>query len=149
MTGEDITKALTTIPKVDVVTRGGKPTTIDDYDGFMQFLLLSSLVSQTVKIRRYFEDMESVGWIQNFKETVTSDFPPICFRLAQPAQSISIRNDGPGTILVEWNKRLSSKTELDAMDKCDINFGTHKLYRFYVQATPEGAVATFRAVAKG
>lgn len=148
-------KALT-VPKIEMVTREGKPASIDDYDSFMQFLMLASIASQAVKIRRYFEDRESDGWIENFEAAVPSDSPAQEFQLTEPAQSISLRNNGdyrPGTVpalvLIAWNRRHSTKTILNPNETCDIDFETHKLYRFYAQASPAGAIANIRAVAKG
>ncbi len=141
-----------TAPKVEVVTREGKPTQIDDYDSFMQFLMLSSIASQAVKIRRYYDDRTSQGWIQNFDNVVASPaLPSQEFTLDSPAQSISITNNalvGGPVIWVEINGRFNSRRTLNPRETLNINFETHKLERFFVQCPP-GLPPTFSATAKG
>jgi len=138
-----------TAPKVELVTREGKPTSIDDYDSFMQFLMLASLTSQAVKIRKYFDDRTSQGWIQNFDITATSaqqEFEPV-----SPAQSISITNDAPVGGALVWvaiNNRFNSSRLLNPRETYEINFETHKLERFFVQCPP-GLTANLRATVKG
>jgi len=142
-----------TAPKVELVTREGKPTSIDDYDNFMQFLMLASLASQAVKIRKYYDNRTSQGWIQNFENTPITDAPPSQeFRLVSPAQSISITNDsavGAAPLWVEVNKRFDSRRTLNPGETLNINFETHKLERFFLQCPPGLATNLWRATAKG
>lgn len=144
---EELLKDMT-IPQVKVATPDGKPTSIDDYDSFMQFLMLASIASKAIKIQKYYQDRESQGWIENFAIAVTSVPPSQEVRLTRPAQSISVVNDGPGIVWLEWNVRFTTITILNPTEKCDINFETHKLERFFAQC-PLGVVSNIRAVAKG
>lgn len=147
-------KALT-MPQVEIVTREGKPASIDDYDSFMQFLMLASVASQAVKIRKYFDDRKSQGWIENFDNVVVTPVSPSQeIRLAVPAQAISITNDGvvpfnaAAVIWVEINERFNSRRTLRPLETLNIDFETHKLERFFVQSAA-GFTPTIRATARG
>ena len=53
----------------------------------MNFLLLSSIASQSVRIRKYFDDKTSIGNIQSWSVTITNKRLRInCY----PAQSLSL-----------------------------------------------------------
>ena len=140
-----------TAPRVTVVTREGKPTTIDDYDSFMQFLMLASIASKAAKIQKYFDDRKSQGWIQNFDNVIASPaLPSQEFTLDSPAQSITITNNAlPGgpVIWVEINRRFNSRRTLGPGQTLNINFETHELERFFVQCPP-GVPPTFSATVK-
>jgi len=138
-----------TAPKVELVTREGKPTSIDDYDNFMQFLMLASLASQAVKIRKYFDDRTSQGWIQNFDITATSASQGI--KPDSPGQSVSITNDAPVGGALVWvaiNNRFNTRRILNPRETYEVNFETHKLKRFFVQCPP-GLTSNLRASVKG
>jgi len=146
-----------TKPKVEIVDHLGAPANIENYDSFMSFLMLTSINAQAAKIRKYLEDRESRGTIQNFDVLATSPFPSHELNVEPPAQSISLRNDGPppgsprgvpGILWIEWNERNSGKTILNPTESCHIKFETHKLKRFYV-GCPAGATAMVRAATKG
>ena len=139
-----------TTPKVEIV-EGGKPATIDDYDSFMQFLMLASIAAQAVKIRKYFDDRKSQGWIQDFNITATSAVPSQEFEPVSPAQSISITNDAPvggAPVWVAINDRFNSRRTLNPRETLEVNFETHELERFFVQCPP-GLTANLRATVKG
>ena len=133
------------VPKVEMVTREGKPTSIDDYDSFMQFLMLASIASQAVKIRKYFDDRTSEGLTENFPLAITDVIQLV--RCTFPAQSIFIVNDGPNPIFLMINKRGTTPTQLNLNENIFIDFETHKLLRFYINCIAGGA-ATARAVTK-
>ena len=141
-----------TAPKVEIVTHEGKPTSIDDYDSFMQFLMLASIASQAVKIRKYFDDRTSQGRIENFDQIIASPAEPSQeFILSSPAQSISITNNAPVGGLVIWveiNRRFNTRRTLNPGEVLNIDFEMHKLERFFVQCPP-GVPPTFSATAKG
>lgn len=155
---EEQIKAIT-VPKIEVVKPDGKPTSIDDYDSFMQFLMLAAQASQLTKIRKaldhvkeYFDDRTSEGWVQNFDNIpVTGAEPSQEIRLDFPAQSISITNDAPvggPVVWVEINNRFHTRRTLNPLEVLNINFETHKLERFFVQCPP-GLTANIRATARG
>jgi len=147
---EEIEKQLKelTKPKVEIVDHLGAPANIENYDSFMSFLMLASINAQAAKIRKYLEDRKSQGNIQHFDINATSPFPSQEFRVEPPAQSISLHNDGPGILWVEYNERNSGKTILNPTETRNINFVTHELKRFYV-GCPAGATAIARADTKG
>ena len=135
------------LPDVKII-KDGKPvdtSAIDDYDSFMNFLMLSSIAAQAVKIRRYFDDRTSIGRTQNFPLNITPAIQEVV--CAYPSQSFYILNDGPGQIFVEINDAGYGPTPLLANEDLALDFETHKLERFYVWSAP-GTVATARAVAK-
>ncbi len=144
------------VPYPPITTPDGKPTSIDDYDSFMQFLMLAAQTSQLTKIRKtldrvgeYIDDQTSEGWIQNFDNIPVTDAEPSQeIRLDFPAQSISITNDGPALIWVEINKRFHTRRTLLIRETLNLDFQTHKLERFFVQCPPT-LTATFRGTAKG
>ena len=152
MTQEAEVKSLIdSLPKQIEVVGGqdisGNPNIINS--PVMQFVMLASIASQAVKIRKYFDDRESRGWVQNFNNIpVTAAVPSLKVDVDRPAQSISLTNDGPGIVWVEWNRRHSTPTILNPRETCNINFETHKLGKFFLQCPP-GVVSTIRAVAKG
>ena len=134
-------------PDVTIIKDGKQVDTsaIDDYDGFMAFLMQASIAANTARIRRYFDDRTSIGREQNFELNITPVVQEI--RCIYPSQSFYIINDGPGQIFVEINAPGYSPTRLLPGEDKRINFETHKLKQFNVWSTP-GTIATARAVVK-
>lgn len=132
-------------PDVKII-QNGKPvdtSAIDDYDGFMTYLMTASIAANTAKIRRYHEDKISKG-IQNFPLTITPT--PQEVPCPYPAQSLYLVNDGPGQIFVAINDLAGDPTPLLVNEALDVDFETHELQQFYVWSAP-GTVATARGVA--
>jgi hypothetical protein len=138
---------LPTLPDIKIIKDGKQVDTsaIDDYDSFMNFLMLASIASNTAKIRRYNEDRTSIGRTINFPLNITSTRQEIV--CPYPAQSLYVVNDGPGQIFVIENALGGDPTPLFIHDEMQNDFETHKLYRFYVWSAP-GTVATARAKVK-
>jgi hypothetical protein len=140
------------MPEVEVVTREGKPTSIDDHDPFMQFLMLASSLSQQVRIRKYYDDRESQGWTQDFKFVATDD--ETCTEIVPtPGQSISITNKGlTNPVHVSVNAPIDRWDEcrrtLDPKETYEVNFETHKISCFFVQCPP-GLTTKIQASVKG
>lgn len=135
------------LPDVKVI-KDGKPvdtSAIDDYDNFMSFIMLASIASQAVRVRRYFDDRTSEGETQNFPLNITID--PQEVLCSQPSQSLYIINDGPGLIFVTINALGRTATPLLTGEDMALDFETHKLHRFYVWSAA-GTVATARAQVK-
>lgn len=127
----------------------------------MQFIMQASMVSQLTKIRKYFDDRTSEGWVQHFDNIPVTDADPAQeFAPDSPGQSISITNYGPALIRVRFNGRLDTWRTLTpppplappgtAGETLNVNFETHELKAFYVQCLPmTGLVSVFRATVKG
>lgn len=135
------------LPDVKVI-QNGKPvdtSAIDDYDGFMAFLMQASIAANTAKIRKYYEDRASLGGTQNWDLNVTPAIQElICI---YPAQSLYLVNDGPGTIFVKENNPARDATCVLVNEEMTTDFETHKLERFYVWSAA-GTIATARAKTK-
>jgi len=135
------------LPDVKII-QNGKPvdtSAIDDYDGFMTFLMTASIAANTVKIRRLQEDRTSLGHTQNWELNVTSEMQELT--CIHPAQSLYIVNDGPGTIFVKENTPARDATRVLINEEMTTNFEAHKLERFYVWSAA-GTIATARAKIK-
>ena len=111
----------------------------------MQFLMTAAVASHTGKLRKYFEDRESKGWIQNYIIAVTPVATQV--RPTTPAQTFYILNDGAAQIFVELNKRFASATPLLITEDMFVDFETHKLKEFWVYTAAGVAVA--RAMVRG
>lgn len=111
----------------------------------MNFLMLASIASQAVRMRKYFDDRTSEGYIQNWALVIT---PVVQEVVVTPlAQTLFIVNDGPAPIFIEINKRFKTPIQLLITESTFIDFETHKLKRFYVYCAA-GLAATARAAAK-
>jgi hypothetical protein len=141
-----------TFSNVDIVEQARKIGSEDADDlAVMQYIAQATLASQAVRIRKYFDDRTSQGWVQHFDNIPITDADPAQeFIPDRPAQSISITNDGPGVIWFRVNYRFDTKRTLNIRETQEVNFETHKLERFFVQCPPlSGLTASFRATTKG
>lgn len=111
----------------------------------MNFLMLASIASQAVRVRKYFDDRTSEGLVQNFDLVVTPVAQDI--KCDFPSQTFYLFNYGPSTIFVEINRRFTTARRLLINENMFIDFETHKLERFYVYTVPGGA-ATASGFAK-
>lgn len=136
------------VPELPKVTVNGKPvdtSAIDNYDPFMAYLMAAAQTAHLARIRRHFEDTESIGEEQNFALTITPD--PQLVQCAHVSQSIWLINDGPGDIFVTVNALGRVPTQLHTRDEMWADFKVHRLRLFYVWSAP-GTVATARAKVK-
>jgi hypothetical protein len=138
---------VSTPPAVKIFRDGKSVDTsaIDNYDGFMAYLMAAAQTAHLARIRRYYDDRTSIGEVQNWQLRVTPEPQEII--CAFPSQSIYIVNDGPGEIFVAINALGRTTTHLYVHDQMLDNFETHKLHCFYVWSAP-GTVATARAKVK-
>jgi len=147
MEAEDIQKVLSgeksidseAMPKVSISTADGKSTSIDDYDSFMQFLMIASMNAQLVKIRKYFDDRRPNGLIQRFNPLVTDQLTVIT--VDYPAQSFSLHNDGPDTVTAWVNTRLRPEFTVNNGETINVNYETHVIKHFYLQCAPTQTAA--------
>jgi len=140
-----------TISDIKVSTPDGKPTSIDDYDSFMSFLMQASQLAQIVKIRKYFDDRTSNGLIQTWGMdpdnplTITSELKEI--KVDYPAQSVYLSNDGDDSVYVWVNDLGRPKATVKSGETFKSDFETHKIYYIYLQCAADESAAV-RIVAK-
>lgn len=144
---------LKAMPNVKIATPDGKPTSIDDYDSFMQFLMTASMNAQLLKIRKYFDDRTSNGLIQTWGMdpdnplTITDELVEI--KLDFPAQSLSLFNDDndSDSVYVWVNDLGRPKATVKGGEALNLNYETHKINYLYLQCAA-GETADVRIVAK-
>lgn len=124
------------------VVEGGKNVMRPDV---MNFLLLCSIASQAVKIRKYFDDRTPTGLIQPFTVPVTAVRQRVRFPWA--AQSATFINDGPDTARIWINSNQRPPHTINLNEVFNIDFEVHKLKRFYLQCDP-GNTASIRVTAQ-
>jgi len=96
----------------------------------MQFLMTAAMASHMGKIRKYFDDRTSEGWVENYQFVaglVVTKITP-----SSPGQRLFIINDGVNPIFVEVNKRFATPTQLNATENITFDFETHKINDFWV-----------------
>jgi len=129
-------------PEEVTIIRDGKvvgPSGIDDYDSFMQFLMLASMASNIAKIREYFDDRTSNGYTQFWDPFITQVRQR--WDLDVAAQSMSLINDGPNNVFI-WLNMLERRSNTVANGETfNINFERHKLRTLWAQCAPAQTAA--------
>jgi hypothetical protein len=133
------------MPRTKVVDASGNPASIDNYDNFMQFLMLASLNGNIYKMRKIAEDQVSVGGTIGDDLAITSVKSD--YKFQRPCQSASVINDGPGLVYIWVNDPGSYPRGIKSGSPFYVDFGGHKLCRLYFQC-PAGATATVEISAK-
>jgi len=123
-----------TAPQVKVVDTQGNPASIDNYDNFMSFIMLSSLNAQAYKIRKIMEDRESQGRLVSYDEAVTQ--VRIEIKLPCPCQSITLINTGPNSVMVWLNHYPEPPRTVRINVTLAVDFEGHKLEYIYLQCAP-------------
>ena len=134
-----------TMPRTKIVDASGNPASIDNYDNFMQFLMLASLNGNIYKMRKIAEDQVSVGGTIGDDLAITSVKSD--YKFQRPCQSASVINDGPGLVNIWVNDPGSYPRGIKSGTPFYVDFGGHKLCRLYFQC-PAGATATVEISAK-
>ena len=111
----------------------------------MQFVMLAKMVRETVQIRKYFDDRTPNGYIEPITVNATQVRQRI--GLTWVAQSASIINDGPDSVLVWVNTIGRPPHPMNLNEVFNINFEVHKLKKLYFQCDP-GDTASVRIVAQ-
>ncbi len=111
----------------------------------MNFLMLASIASQAVKIRKYFDDRTPNGLIQPFTVSVTAVRQLV--RLPWDAQSATFINDGPNPVRIWINSTQRPSHTSNPGEVFNIDFEVHKLKQFYLQCGP-GNTASVRVTAQ-
>lgn len=135
------------LPDIEIIKDGKRVDTsaIDDYDGFMAFLMQASIAANTAKIRKLQEDRASKGEVVPFSLDITEVSQEVT--CPYPCQSLYVENNGPGEIFVTVNSRNRTPTPIPATRATYFPFENHVIERFFVWSAP-GTVATATALAK-
>lgn len=139
---KEIQEALKEIPRPQIEVIDGatsKPTSIDNYDEFMNFLMTASLVGQVYKIRKYFEDRKSQGRIIGFDVPVALTLIEVVLPVL--CQSISLINTGPNPVKVWLNNIGHTPRTVRVNIPLNVNFETHELEKIYLQCDAGTALA--------
>lgn len=134
------------VPPIEVVDQDGKPvdtSSIDNYDGFMAFLMQASIAANTAKIRKMQEDRQSKGKIINLPLNITQNQDEM--RCPYACQSLFVENNGPGQIFIAINSPEERPTPIPATRQAIFPFENHAIERFYVWSAA-GTVATATAI---
>ncbi len=107
MIPEEVEQEIEALPKVKVVTPAGKPTSIDDYDNFMSFLMQAAGTHQLVKIRKLEETKVPTG-VYSLNLAITDKEYKLT--LERPWISFSL-----------WNKKGSSPVRMAVNDPRDLD----------------------------
>ncbi len=119
---------------------------IDNYDGFMQYLVSAAQLSRLNKITKLMEDEISEGWTQNFDIPVTEIEREL--RPFTPAQSMFLVNDGPSNIIIAININYATPNVKLPGESLSVDFKGHKLERVWVKCLP-GQTSAIRTLFKG
>jgi len=127
------------------IVENGTPTKWTSKGDVMNFLMLASIASQAVKVRKYLDDRIPNGYIQTILVAAT----PVRQLVELPwiAQSVSCINDGPNPVFIWVNTLERSPHQINLNEAFNINFEVHKLRKLYFQCGP-GFAAAVRVVAQ-
>lgn len=138
-------KTVSVPPPVPIVTPEGEPARIDDYDSFMQFLMLASIASNTRKTAKtvqalydHAKDLEGIGLTRLMELTITQKLQK-CF-LPETWQSCAIINYGDPndaeaepTLYVRFNSLYTDEIPVNKGESINHDMKTHKLNRLYLR----------------
>ena len=136
------------LPEKIVIEKDGKvvdTSAIDDYDSFMQFLMMASMASNMAKVREYFEDRTSNGYTQFWNPIITQVRQR--WDLDYAAQSMSLLNDGPNNVWIWINNLERRRITVNNGENFNLDFERHKLRVFWAQCAP-AQTATLRVACK-
>lgn len=100
----------------------------------MNFLMLASVASQAVRIRKYFDDRKPTGRVDNFVIQATQTLQ--LTDLPYPGQAIAITNDGPNLAGIWINNHNREPHTMAVGEAYRVDFETHAIHRFYTQCDP-------------
>lgn len=132
-------------PKIEVVTRKGSPTSIDDYDSFMQFLMTAAMTSNLIKIRRLLEDDKSDQTI-GYQVVITDQ--EMDLTLPRVCVSVSILNTSPNNVLCWFNSTENSPHRLRQNVPYQVDFKGHKLESIILRTQQAGVTAQVEIAVK-
>lgn len=139
-------KGKVNIPPVEVIENGRRVTNPRMDPSIMNFLLLSSIASQAVKVRKYVEDRTPNGRVRTYDTTVTEK--PVEVILDFAAQSIAIFNDGADTVYIKFNEDAPIRPiTLHKDEPLNVNFETHIIKWLWLKCA-NGKTASVRITAK-
>ena len=135
------------IGNVPQITINGKPvdtSAIDDYDGFMGFIMQASAAANIAKLKKYAEDQQSKGHVFSLPLNI-GPVPEQQIQCPEPLQTLYIENTGAAQIFVAINSLSSPATPIPAGREALFSFKNHVLELFYVWTAP-GTVSTATAI---
>jgi len=101
----------------------------------MNFLMLASIASQTVKIRKYFDDRKPTGRVDNFVVQATEKIHHLY--IPYPGQSLAVLNDGPKQVAVWVNNLANREPHVMAVGEgYYLDFETHAIHHIHSQCNP-------------
>lgn len=132
-------------PQVKVVTRDGKPASIDDYDSFMQFLITASMASNIIKLRRLAEDDKSDRTMAyQLIITDVNEYLTLHHRCA----SVTIINTSKNNVLCWLNNTENSPHRLRQNVPYSVDFKGHSLESIILRTQLPGVKADVEIAAK-
>lgn len=145
---DDITKSLS-IPQVKIQDNWGNPANIDNYDGFMQFVMLAAIAGNINKIRKFIESRNEKGWTRSYVFQVTDrQVPPGGFDFGvERALEIDVRNDGPAIVWVGLGDN-DNPTPLRANESIKNQYSKPTVRILYLRCD-NGQTSQVRATIKG
>lgn len=140
----------TTQPPIEVTENGQRVSNPRMDPAIMNFIMMASIASQAVKIRKYFDDRTPNGRVQSWGGDVPLVIEDTVHQigLSYPAQSISIFNDGANAVDVWINVIGRPKHRLNRGEQYDLNFETHIISHIFLQCPTIGGTTEVRVVAK-
>ena len=111
----------------------------------MNFLMMASIASQAVKIRKYFDDRTPTGLIQPLTIPITAVRQRTV--LDWIAQSAVFINDGPNTVYIWINSLQRPPHTCNITEVFNVDFEVHKLKTFWLQCDP-GNTTSVRVTAQ-
>ena len=134
------------MPAIEMTENGQRVSNPRMDPSIMNFIMMASIASQAVKIRKYFDDRTSSGLIQSFNNlAVTDELREV--KIDYPAQSFSLLNNGPNTVNVSVNTTHRPSKAIAINQTLNINFETHQLKYLYLQCD-RGETASVEIVVK-
>lgn len=137
--------SMSTMPPVEVIENGQRVANPRMDPSIMTFVMLASIASQAVKIRKYFDDRTSKGYIRPYNVTVTDVIMEL--KIDHPSQSFSLHNDGPNPVNVGVNNPSLQRAPININEDMAVDFETHKLKWLYLQCA-RAQTANVRIIAK-
>ena len=133
---------------------GGKASMNRMDPAVLQAVMSMAQLGKLTQIHEVLQDTTSRGWTFTLGSTFSpfvvrdTDPPGEGYPLSAPAQSISIANDGPNSVLIGFND-FTNPYQINRGESFSMDFGTHMIKRLLWKAVGAGSTANIRVIAKG
>ncbi len=111
----------------------------------MAFIMQAAQLGKMTKLAKLAEDKMSHGFTDSLNPIATEHLDS--WGMVNPAQSVSLINDGPNTVLIWINDHASAPNIILNGETFQLDFEGHKLASIYYQCAP-GQTAALRIVVK-